>query len=333
MKKLLLILTFIFVGCFNPETLQLPKWFEIQNISHGSYEIIGYGKAKTLSEAKFKARVDIAKQILVKIESKSNLNLYHENINSKETYSQKYYQNSSEVVKEIALDGIEIIKKELFNEKYYVAMKYDNLPLSKKVAKKANCKKLQTNSYLSKTSFSKKLKDELGCIPKYNLIYKNKNWYVSYEENLFLIKKYEFIEFFVSKTSEDLNIEFLKDSKITKEFKDGDIFDMKINSNQKGYVTLFNIYEDGRVNLMFANEIIDKRGFSIPNLKANILNDKDTLDFYVLIFSKDKLENLNCFRNSTEILNTQTINYNFDKFVKLFDRELNYITTFTFTTK
>ena len=162
MKQFILFTLFI-----NQLLATPPHWYINQSILLKDYEIIGYGEGATLEEAKQISKSDISKMIQTKISSNISID---KNLNN-DSYSKNISSNINEK-SNIVLTNLKVIKTSFIDDKYYVAIKYINLPFNKKVKLVVSDTKViekNTNKYLNKTLLMNELKQEFGFYPKVSL--------------------------------------------------------------------------------------------------------------------------------------------------------------------
>ncbi|MEA3315904.1 MAG: hypothetical protein U9Q30_08630 [Campylobacterota bacterium] len=240
-NKLLYILIFQLTLFATP-----PNWYINNDIPYLDYELIGYGEGATQQEAKRVARNDISTTLSVK--TKSNLDI--KKISSNNYYSKDIQQNINEK-SSIDLRDLVVLKSGFFDGKYYVALKYINLPFSKRVRlgfENIDNIKQENNKYLLKTLLLQELKDEFGFYPKIkiyrdNLVIDNKSFRIDDE----LLKK-----LFISTSSEYLQV---NQPNI---IKNGEFFFINIKVAKSGYLSLIQIEQNGATSVFFANKKVIK---------------------------------------------------------------------------
>jgi len=225
-----------------------PKWY-INGIKTKSYEIIGYGESTALNKAKQNAKTDIASSIKTKIEVTSSS--FQSTKNYKHEFSQKSIQKS-----DIELSDLQVAKKEFKDGKFYVALKYINLPLAKKIKLYFKDKNLtkETNYFLKQTLFMKELKSEFGYYPKINL----SDNAVIIGDKPFFIQNFE--KFFAEVANK--NIKLI----MPKIIKNEEYYFIKIKLKKGGYLSIIQIYPNGETSLLVANKKI-RSTFIYPNPK------------------------------------------------------------------
>ncbi|MEA2019225.1 MAG: LPP20 family lipoprotein [Campylobacterota bacterium] len=261
LKYLLIFIAFISVSL----EAALPNWYIKNDIPSNQYELIGYGKGKTKEEASQFAKSDIANSIQTTVKSSFISNTLSNN----GSYS-KNIESSISTSSNVNLSDLILMKTEYFDGVYYIALKYVNLPFTKKVKltfDDVEGIKKETNSYLLNTPLLKELKDEFGFYPKVsidkgNLIIGNKS---------FNISKTTLKKLFSSNINNNLKL------KAPTELKHQELYFIKIKSKNNGYLTLIQIYENGETSILFDNKKVKNNSvFEYPNK-----NEYDGLEAYL----------------------------------------------------
>lgn len=295
-------------------------WF--YKIPSKDYEIIGYGVGKSYEEAITLAKADISSYIQSEI--KSELKIDTKESNDDFSHSAK---SSIKSVSNTVLAGVEVIKTEQIKDRYYVAVKYDTRPFGVKFIEKIGNKKLCTNkiSFLNKTPFGENLKKLASCDLDLKL-YKNNNIFFIENNGISMVWSEDNIDaLFVEQQNVDLN---LKPSKTN--LKHNEAFYLSLKSNKMGgYVSFFNLYNQGEVVLMVDNipnnfgKTIKIPQFLDENLElvASTNGKDDTKDLYIVIWHKDKLQ-----FPTFDIISDKTVdnssNDNFSKLIDILDKNV-----------
>ena len=108
----------------------IPNWYYSLKPNKSLSQIIGYGEAKSIDEAKSKAREDIAKHIKATIDSTASQTTNLSNDNLSNTYSNNTQEKTLATLEDIRL------LKTYTNEdgKVFVAMSYYNIPFIGNIA-------------------------------------------------------------------------------------------------------------------------------------------------------------------------------------------------------
>ena len=285
-------LNFIVILCLPIYLMATPDWF--YNISTKSYEIVGYGIDNDLQTARDIAKGEISKTIKVKISSTTNINKSIEDGN----YNKSQNSNLS-TSSDATLQGIEIVKEENIDGKWYVSAIYDNRSLIQKI----NIKYPKYN--LSSLQNLKNLK----------LVRKNNNWYLTIKNDLYLLNDNNFKDIFSN--IDNKNIIF-KSNKRTYKSQDSMIFN--IVSKTTGYISILYVEANGKVGVIFGNQNIDKKiVYPKKNAQEQLIAYNPTkttiTEQYICIYSKEKLD-LREFENISDNLLDES-NYNFDKLLDI----------------
>ena len=297
-----------------------PQWYKYRRLqSTVQYEIIGYGEGKTFKEAESNAKEDIALTLISKIDSSftAQTSSYKNNFN--ETYSKKN-ESKLRITSNINLHNLKTVKQEELDNIFYVALKYKNLDLAYRIKTTIGnfkCDEKQYNNYLSQTPLIKKLSDSIGCQLNFKLDRRNEAWYLKYNEYLFLLTDSEYEELYISKKND--NFKFLSNKKV---LTDGNSFYFTLNSKQSGYITLFNVYENGITTLLQPSIPINKI-IQIPPeyggsyFEAGLVKDGvNTYDLYVAIYTQEPLD-MSRFEYANEDLAESELAYKFDELIQV----------------
>lgn len=211
------------------------------------------------------------------------------------------------------LASIKPIKSEKIAENYFIAISFQNLPI-------LTCKEkiLKQNTFLAKSSLVQEANRLTSCEFAYQLHYINGSWYLQYETILEKLSSQDLNTFFVNTSSATFGIKSQK-----KTYTEGEGFLLQITSKKKGYISLFNVYENGKVGLIFDNKKIEEEGsFIFPSKKSgqefvatlNVPNSP-TIDLYIAFYTENKME-LSYFENQSDRL-VSSGEYKFDSLIKL----------------
>lgn len=274
-----------------------PKW--IYNSSHKSYEIIGYGIDKNLQVARNIAKSEIAEVLMVKISTNTSISTSDVNGVITKSSNSKLLSSTNSI-----LQGVIVVKEEFIDNHWYVAVKYDNRTLLQKIQ-------------IKNPTFTK---SDLKDITNLNLVRKNSNWYIKVENDLYFFSNQNFIDIFLDKNHNDLFFQANKKIYLSK-----DKMEFKINSKDKGFVSILYSEENGKVGIIASNvNIKNKINYPLKNSKKELITYNPTSrtlsELYICIYSKNRL-NLNKF----EKISSNTLdesNYNFNKLLEVMNKNI-----------
>jgi len=203
-----------------------------------------------------------------------------------------------------------IAKQEVIDTTFFVSVATQALP-------SLQCSKYQ-NNYLAQTPLIKQANYLVGCRYDYKLKYYNKQWYLVYKTLYERVHSQQFFQLFQNMSNSNLYLDTKKYSLV-----DGEYFSFTIKTKKSGYITLFDVYEDGRVGVLFANIKVKKNQIlTFPSLKSGELLRttllepfKITQDMYVLVLSNRKL-NISQFEEQKEQISSNRA-YSFHYLVEL----------------
>ena len=269
-----------------------PTWFG--TLPAGTtYEIIGYGEGITLDEAKMNAKSDIAKTISTHIDSISTTQTSVNNMTLDHNASQSVRETSN-----LTITDAELIKGEPKDGRFYVALRYENLPLSSKLAKRGGqllCG--QPNVYLSQTSTILALSSDLNCSVSVDITRENDGWYLGRGEHRNSMNNTDFHEFMIETSTGTLR---LKSNRTL--VNEDEAYALNLEGlPTSGYLSLFDVYDDGRVVLMENNIDLarkSKKAFRYPDdirkdleLSGGVSEaGRDAVDLYVVLISNEPLK-------------------------------------------
>lgn len=246
-----------------------PDWYKTTKLQvNKENEVIGFAKAKTLYDATLKAK----KNLLLKIMSKMDSSYTHE----------------------INPNNLRILEYQQIEDEFFIAILYENSDLVyrfKTTIGEVDSSDKNINKFIKETPIFRNITNAMNYQLDIRVQRKEKQWYLKYKENLFLLKNDELKEFFSSVKNE--NFEF-KASK--KNLVDSEKFYFTFKTKESGYITLVDIYDNGIVTLLDSSIDI-KKSMQIPPKQSNnffeavLMNEeKNTTDLYIAIFTKEPID-------------------------------------------
>ena len=317
-KYLLFLIIALLLSACNNTQVKLktsPNWYKNQELKISKqYEILGYGEGISFEIAKAKAKESIAQTLQSKVSSS-----FESAVKDSNGVVDEKSRSNLRITTKLNLHDLKVIKKERVANKFFVALKYENLDLSHKIKDSLDSKCVDENVdyYMKQTLLFKTITAGVGCDLDLKLDRQNSAWYLKYKEKQFLLNDDELEELFVSVDNKNLNIKANK-----KVLVEGDSFYFTIDSKEDGYVTLVNVYENGIVSLLRDSQPITQT-IQIPSKKddnyfeAGVLNeDEDSYDLFVTIFSKEPL-NMSRFEQADEEFVINEMAYKFDELIEI----------------
>ena len=197
------------------------------------------------------------------------------------------------------------VKSDKIGKKYFHAVAQQDIP-------QLPCDEPQ-NPFMAESRLIQNANKLTPCSYNYTLQHMNSRWYLHYKSLRFPLSRADFDAFFINMPNTRLE---LSSSKTT--FQEGDGFNIKINTFANAYLSLFTVYEDGRVGVLFANKKVKEDAqFYFPSLQgkeefvaALMTPGKATKDLYIGVLSGHKL-NLSPFeQQQSKFLSDNAFKFN-----------------------
>ena len=301
----------LFISC---ATTPSPRWFDAQNIQHKKSQIIGYGQAKSENEAMQIAKGKIGEMLQTDIDSVFII----DKTSSDSSYSKKVNQ-TIKTSSSVRLNALRVIKKEKIDGIWFVAIVYDHLPLFQKMINANSTKKPFTHPYLSKTKLFKQLKSQLGFYPKVKIYSQNGQYYISINNQQFLISQQEFVELFINNSYPNISIQ------LKERLKHNEAYFITTKFKEAGFASLFLVASSGTVVTMFKNIKLVNETITYPDknkydgLRAKIEgNSRQSKEMFVSLLCKQK-EDIGLF-NQVPIKELEKDSFLFGDLVDLMGR-------------
>ena len=285
-------LSVVLITLMTQLSAQAPAWFGFLQ-SDVDYEIVGYGEGATLNEAKTIAKSDIAKAIRSHINS---------SFTTQTTVGDStLHHNAQSIVNEtsnLIITDTKLKKSEQSNGRFYVALGYENLSLAVKLAKRGGHSLCGvSNTYLAQTPTVLKLSSELNCSVSVGVTRENDGWYLGRGEHRLNMNNADVRELMIETSMGALR---LKSNRTL--VNEDEAYTLHLDGFPTlGYLSLFDVYDDGRVVLMENNINLahqTKKALLYPDdirqdfqLNGGVLEaGQDTIDMYVVLLSNNPLK-------------------------------------------
>jgi hypothetical protein len=273
--------------------------------------LLGYGNGKSVGEAKQQALYDIANQIEVDVSGESRRSTQRNNHGVKSQFSQQIKTRASSL-----LTSVDIACSDTNDPsgQYHFALRYDQRELADIFTDKliesfwqGKPSKIEwqgpsviVNSdfikQINKHLIDKKSSQQLSIQIK--LFRKDNAWYLALNNVIKRIQGNNFTQLlnWDSLTTADIHVSLQNEfgKAISPQMQEGDEFRFLINAKQSGYISVFDIYEDGRVIKIRDNMPFNK-ALTLPEHQGSfsaglLVPNQSTRDQYVLLITKDKLD-------------------------------------------
>ncbi len=311
-----LLVTFIFFfGCGESPKPQPPKspfWYH--NLESKEFEVIGYGYGQSETEAKERAREDIAKQLSVRVSTSTE----RETKIVGDDFSNSFSHQSTQRT-DITLSDLDVLK--VFDNRRFVALKYINIPFEKRFLNELGEWKCgEENQFLRYTKLGKEALKSRECLPDITIFKNGDSYFLNSGNSSKLIPNFNLL--FFNKVSPVVSME------LPNEIEERVDFDIKISSTKDGFVTLLVVSENGDVfEILSNNSITANRELSLKEIRKQLFfgvvengqNFENSL--FITIFSEKSLQSRFLeIRNEDE----RRGGIGADKLLKIFSRDIDF---------
>lgn len=298
-----------------------PYWYEDRTYKpEKNYEYIGYGEGNTRSEANDMAKAEISKTIKSRISTKDESQKAIHNGKYSKNFSAKSTHSSNEILQDtITKDYIK------YKDRHYIAVSFLKLSIRDRFVHNLSLikstKKNKQNFYLKNTNLFKDFNKRVLKKLDYDLIRKNKNWYLKYKHLELKLNSKDVGNIFTSVGNKNIKISL----SIKGDLKEGDEFSISLKSSKKGYISLLAVYEDGSVAKMIDNKkVVKHKTLKYPDkdflLEAGLIKENtSTTDLYVAIYNSNKI-NIDDFVSINDELIYEEKYKNMDKLFNLMNK-------------
>ncbi len=286
-------------------TAKVPLWYNQLPSVDGI--LLGYGQGKELSEARQMAFSSIAQQFGVEIESEMAV---------VKQFGQHQLRTSAREITQVKVDqklkNVMTIKEEKINGAYYVALQVDERPLKLVIEGK-----LKEKGYINpgfkgpdpivKSPLVSALQSEAPDVfLDISLQRKADQWQVAIADILQPVDDLSEVVLWNQSSGSQLGLRLL--STPENRIKAGNSFKIRIDTpNLSGYVSLFNIYSDGRLTIALDNAKVAASSIIFPDpplsLKASSLiigaSDRDT---YVALLSDQRIDTTQFRKSGNQVV-------------------------------
>jgi len=235
-----------------------PKWFASQAL-HRSNFYIGYGAATRLDLAKSYARADLSKQLSSQIQSRLTQSTQDQE-NRVEVITQRHISELSHA----NLSDLVVLKSEQKSGRYYVALGMDTTPLIQRIQQTFGHLSAENKvSLLNTSNLFKRYQNQYGYFPDLVLTSMSGQYYLIHGHQRLILKTSDLQQIMPQVQSSAVSFQ-LNPNKRT--LKPEENYQVKFNLAHSGYLTYLQVFENGEVVVLFANQKLSTSRFSFPDL-------------------------------------------------------------------
>ncbi|MCG5547533.1 hypothetical protein [Halorhodospira halochloris] len=303
------------------ERAQPPQWYvDRERPPSESLMRIGYGSAESWELAEAKALEDISRQLGVRVEVAEEDISYME-IQDKQQHVEEQYRREARMEAAHYIKDWEVIKEEDIDGKYFIALRLDQRPspivIAEKIAERLDSipERIvwEGAEWLTEGEFIEGIERQLsgsndGSVAVYlELKRLDEQWRMAVEpegKDIFHIPLDEsdianLLSWPGGSDAEMVELRLKPDEdRGYNRLQVGDWFVFEVASEQGGYLSLFNIYEDGRISVLEDNARVDSH-IAIPSEEEQeqghafraypIQAGEITQDYYMAVLSEQRL--------------------------------------------
>ncbi len=326
------------------KNLYLSPCLQISLQNKNSALKIGYGNGRTISVAKQQALYDIAKQIEVNVSGTETSKAHKINSTINAEFTQDVKSRASQL-----LTNVEVACSDTNDPSgsYHFALRYDQRPLVNIFSDQLSAQfwqqrpgriQWQGPSLIIKSPFIKQLTQRLVDKRKTNtanlsvkIFRKNNQWQLIINGVIRTLQQTDYKQLinWQSLNTNNISVRLQNETgkQLSPHLKDGDDFHFLVKTKKNGYLTVFDIYEDGRVTKLRENLRI-KNSIKLPEHKGSfsaglLTPGKSTRDNYIFLITAKKINaqafhQLQMEKNST----LESNNYSLNIFLQWLDKKM-----------
>ena len=282
--------------------------------------IVGYGTGTSLDQAKQTARRSIVQQIEVTVSSQT---AFVKKTDDDQLSIQT--MESTQLKSTRTLKNIQTIHQEQIDELYYIALQIDQRPAGVILDSKLDDPRTFSGSpVITGSRLINSLDAKSGTVFPVSLLRKEQQWLLSIDVVLQPIEDLTAVTNWEINQIPGFTISLAK--KTENRLKAGEAFQLSIKATEvMKYVTVFNIYSDGRVVTLLDNHLMTNGSLQYPSTTSHnqlvaspvFLGQADR-DLYLAIGSEEKIDTTK-FRKTTTHPEIGESSYNLHKFIHWLD--------------
>lgn len=295
-----------------------PGWYETRHYQNGGKTYYGYGQGPHKEAALTAAKAEIASALHTTVTSAFT--------SRQERTGENNARLDLKATTQATLTGVKIVKEAVIDGVWYLVAHYVDQSLLEHLVDynatlKTSCTNIQ-NIYLAQTPLFMTINQKLGCKHPLRLQRRDGAWYVVWNDFAHMLSVQEFDALFkkVDSTAGTLIVS-------QTQLYDEDPFSFTLLSNQKGYVSLLTVYEDGKTGVLLANApivpniavLFPKADEPVEMVAGLVKADTPTKDLHVLLFTPQAID-LTRFEAVSDAYITAESEYRFAELIELMAR-------------
>lgn len=284
MIKYLIVSLFISTSVF-----AAPNWY---GQKQGDNQLVfGYGKAVTYQQAKSLAYADLSSNIEVRVTKNVQSKKLIEDGKLTKTASTESKTQSDIVFR----NNVTIASSELVDGQYYVAVQYDKTSFHQRLNSWLSLGECQTviPAYWQQVSLVKNWISQHQCLPKISIERFAGGWQLAHQNGQLILPDTQYENLFFSHGSNAISLKSTKNR-----LKQGEYYFIDLGAQTNGYLSLFQVYQDGSTGVLLENEPVQANtNITFPDknvydgIEAILPENEDaTFDVNVALLCQQKID-------------------------------------------
>lgn len=242
MIKYLLVSIFISTSVF-----AAPDWYGQKQ--EGNELVFGYGQALTYQQAKSLAYSDLSSNIEVRVTKNVQSKKLIQDGKLTKTASSESKTQSDVVFR----NNVTVAHSEVLEGQYYVAVQYDKTSFYQRLNTWLSLGDCQPEipGYWQQVSLVKNWISQYSCLPKIGLERFAGGWQLTHSKGQLILPDTQYENLFFSHGSKQISLNSTKHR-----LKQGEYYFINIDTKRNGYLSLFQVYEDGSTGVLIENEAV-----------------------------------------------------------------------------
>ncbi|MGF1868880.1 LPP20 family lipoprotein [Photobacterium indicum] len=283
MRKLVLLSVLI-----SSWAIASPSWYgEVPSNTTLNY---GFGEGSSYQQAKEMAYHDLAKSIESRVVGKvSSGKEYKDGKLSKTASSQK--TSVSDIV---FRNNVTVNKSEQVEGVFYLQVQYDPESFAQKLdkwLKQAECKP-SLHPYWQQTNLLQNWVSQYNCLPNVEIERFAGGWQLTHNAGHLVLPEAQYSHLFFNQSADSLSIKSTQTR-----LKQGEYYFINLETDSSGYLSLFQVYEDGSTGVLIENKKVESNSnIEFPNrneydgIEALLSENQETYDTNIALLCHQKID-------------------------------------------
>lgn len=265
-----------------------PSWYgEVPSDDNLSY---GFGQGDSYQQAKDNAYHDLAKSIESRVISEASS--YKEFKDGKLSTSAS--SNKTSLSDIVFRNNVTISKSEQTEGKFYLEVQYDPTSFAQNLSNWLSDSRCDSDlhPYWSNTAMLQNWVDQHQCLPNIEIERFAGGWQLTNRSGYLVLPEAQYNHLFFNHSSSFLTLE-----STNARLSAGDYYFINLKAQKAGYLSLFQVYEDGSTGVLLENQYVEKRAHiefpdkkNYDGIEALLNQGKETYDTNIALLCPNKID-------------------------------------------